>query len=297
MGSPITYTKVQDFADCMTSLSLNELSWTGEYYTWSNKQYGADRVCSRLDRELGNFEWIMQWGHVTTDYGLPFISDHNPMILTLHSTPKYEKVPFRFFNVWVEHDSFIDIVERIWGQSYIACKMKNSWMKLKALRPIFRALNNEQFRTISLKNEQARVELENIQRKINAACNDSLIGEERNLLQNLEKWSLIEECILKQKSRAKWIRLGDSNTEYFAAVMKERSQKTQLNKIMALTCDKLTHLDSIKQEVIEFYKSLMGSAAHYLPAINRLIMRNGPILSQQKKIALCVEVTDKEIYA
>ncbi|XP_075102876.1 uncharacterized protein LOC142177587 [Nicotiana tabacum] len=255
MGSPITYTKVQDFADCMTSLSLNELSWTGEYYTWSNKQYGADRVCSRLDRALGNFEWIMQWGH------------------------------------------FFDIVERIWGQSYIACKMKNSWMKLKALRPIFRALNNEQFRTISLKNEQARVELENIQRKINAACNDSLIGEERNLLQNLEKWSLIEESILKQKSRAKWIRLGNSNTEYFAAVMKERSQKTQLNEIMALTCDKLTHLDSIKQEVIEFYKSLMGSAAHYLPAINRLIMRNGPILSQQKKIALCVEVTDKEIYA
>lgn len=41
----------------------------------------------------------------------------------------------------------------------------------------------------------------------------------------------------------------------------------------------------------------MGSAAHSLPAINRLIMRNGPILSQQQKIALCAEVIEREIYA
>lgn len=76
-----------------------------------------------------------------------------------------------------------------------------------------------------MKIEQARVNLEDIQKKITAACNNSLLEEERNILQNLEKWSFIEESALKQKARAKWISLEDSNTNYFAAIMKERSQK------------------------------------------------------------------------
>ncbi|XP_019241615.1 PREDICTED: uncharacterized protein LOC109221601 [Nicotiana attenuata] len=97
------------------------------------------RVCSRIDRALGNFEWMIQWGHVTTEYGLPFISDHNPMILTLHLVSKPGKLLFRFFNIWAEHDSFADIVERICGQSYATCKMKNIWLKLKALRPLDKA--------------------------------------------------------------------------------------------------------------------------------------------------------------
>ncbi|XP_070054867.1 uncharacterized protein [Nicotiana tomentosiformis] len=154
LGNPISYIEIQEFADCVTLLSLSELPWTEEYYTWSNKQHGADRVCSRLDKAFA---------------------------------PKHGKVPFRFFNVWVEHDSFIYIMKRIWRQSYATCQMKNIWMMLKAQRPHFRTLNSEQFRTISLKIEQARVELENIQEKINITYNDTLLEEERSILQNLEK--------------------------------------------------------------------------------------------------------------
>lgn len=124
-----------------------------------------------------------------------------------------------------EHDSFIVVVERIWGQSYATCQMKNVWMNMKALGPHFRTLNNEQFRTISLNIEHARAELANIQEKNNTTCSDSLLEEERILVHNLEKWSLIEKNILEQMSAAKWIRLGDLNTKYFTVVMKERSQK------------------------------------------------------------------------
>ncbi|XP_019229886.1 PREDICTED: uncharacterized protein LOC109210864 [Nicotiana attenuata] len=209
MGNPITYTEVQDFADCVATLTLNELTWTCDYYTWSNKQYGVERINSRIDRAFDNYEWMMQWGHVITEYELPYISDHSPMVLTLHPAPK---------------------PERIWNQSFTKGKMKNIWIKLKELRPLFRTLNTEHYRTISMKIEQARTSLEEVQQKINSAYNDSLIEEEKNLLQNLEKWSLIEET-------------------------------------------------------------------HSLPTIDKMIMKNGPNLSQQQKLALCAEVNDKEIYS
>lgn len=60
MGNPVSYAEIQDFSTCIHTLLLNELQWKGEYYTWSNKQHGLDRVYSRLDRGFGNHDWMMQ---------------------------------------------------------------------------------------------------------------------------------------------------------------------------------------------------------------------------------------------
>ncbi|XP_019251156.1 PREDICTED: uncharacterized protein LOC109230079 [Nicotiana attenuata] len=54
--------------------------------------------------------------------------------------------------------------------------------------------------------------------------------------------------------------------------------------------------EEIREEIIKFYKSLMGSAAHILPAVNKQTMRKGPVITQQQRIRLCAEVTKKEIY-
>lgn len=54
--SPVLWAEIKDFSDCYHNLLVNELPRNGEYYTWSNKQLGSARVCSRLDRALGNDE-------------------------------------------------------------------------------------------------------------------------------------------------------------------------------------------------------------------------------------------------
>lgn len=66
MGTPVSYAEIQGLSERVHDLLLNELNWRGEYYTWTNKQHGDDRICSRLDRAFGNYEWMMQWEQVTT---------------------------------------------------------------------------------------------------------------------------------------------------------------------------------------------------------------------------------------
>ncbi|XP_060210428.1 uncharacterized protein LOC132637341 [Lycium barbarum] len=44
MGNPVIQNEMQDFSDCIHNLSLNELSWKGEFYTWTNKQSGKDKI-------------------------------------------------------------------------------------------------------------------------------------------------------------------------------------------------------------------------------------------------------------
>lgn len=87
-GNSINASKIKYFEDCILNLGLNKLHWSGQYYTWSNKQYGHDRVCSRIDRTLGNGDWMLCWGHIKVDYDISFISDHYPMLLHLKSATK-----------------------------------------------------------------------------------------------------------------------------------------------------------------------------------------------------------------
>ncbi|KAK4732001.1 hypothetical protein R3W88_024989 [Solanum pinnatisectum] len=185
----------------MHSTLLNELPWKGDYYTWNNKQQGNERVCSRLDRALGNSEWMMKWGHAILEYELPNISDDAPMILKVNHCQSNIKVPFRFFNVWAEHSRFESIVRGTWQVRKATQGMHNVWCKLKDLKTIFRKLNNEEFRNIAQRVEIARRNLAEVQQQIKIQYNDNLQMKEADALKELEKWSMIEENIMKQKTK------------------------------------------------------------------------------------------------
>ncbi|XP_019252718.1 PREDICTED: uncharacterized protein LOC109231512 [Nicotiana attenuata] len=276
--------------------ALWELPWKGDYYTWTNKQPGVDRANSRLDRVFGNYEWMMSWGHVETNYGLPQISDYAPMLLTLSSSTWTGRVPFSFFNIWAAHGDFSQIVANIWNSHNTCGTLKSVWTKLKVLKPALKPLNSREFSGITQRIEKARLELKTIQEQISITCTDALLDMEKEILLNLEKWSLIEESDLQQKARTRWIQLGDSNSKYFTAVMKDRTQRKQNTEITTLLGDKLTDPATMEKEIIDLYKSLMGSVANSLPAINRLYMKNGPTLSHQQRMDLCAEFSSKKAW-
>ena len=95
---------------------------------------------------------------------------------------------------------------------------------------------------------------------------------------------MLEENALRQKARARWITLGDTNNKYFSAVIKERNQKKQIRSILSLDGKMLYEPQEIQKEFVSFYKSLMGSSASKLPAINAQVMKRGPVLSRQQRI-------------
>ncbi|XP_060195411.1 uncharacterized protein LOC132624686 [Lycium barbarum] len=239
---------------------------------------------------------MVQWDQVVTTYELPFISDHAPMTILLQSQQRPRNVPFKFFNVWATHDKFLHIVKDVWSQRLSKHRMKDVWLKLQALKPALRKLNNTEFKFIRAKIDTARTELNRVQEHLFVHATDNMIIQEKNILLNLEKWSLLEESALKQKSRARWIQLGDSNNKYFSAVSKERNHRKQIMEITSLTGQKLHDYEEIKQEFVNFYKSLMGSSAHSLPAVNKIIMKKGPTLTHQQRLRLCAAVNTEEIY-
>lgn len=140
----------------MQDIIVSELAWKVEYYTWTNKQIGDSRICSRIDRAFGNHEWMMKWGQVQTEYALPQMPDHTPMLLTLTGTQQRVKSASRFFNVWAEHTDFMKIVRNVWKDQLASEPMENIWKKLKALKEPLKNLNRKEFKGIEQKISKAR---------------------------------------------------------------------------------------------------------------------------------------------
>lgn len=109
-----------------------------------------------------------------------------------------------------------------------------------------------------------------------------LIATERMTLTKLEKWSLLEEIIWHQKSKAYCIRLGDLKTKFFFAHVKEwQSQNAIKMLIIEDGSTSQTH-DQLKEEVTLFYKKLMGSVVERLPMVERAIVGRGVLLNLQQ---------------
>ncbi|KAH0644895.1 hypothetical protein KY284_032779 [Solanum tuberosum] len=101
-------------------------------------------------------------------------------------------------------------------------------------------LNTKEFKGVADRVQKIRRELMLMQNNMRVVTmHQTMIEEEKILRTELIKWSQIEESIYKQNLRVQWLKLGDANTAYFFASMKNR-------KMMPLTADDVkAALDSI----------------------------------------------------
>ncbi|KAG5523755.1 hypothetical protein RHGRI_030665 [Rhododendron griersonianum] len=105
----------------------------------------------------------------------------------------------------------------------------------------------------------------------------------------VELW-IAEESFLKQKSRVKWLALGDQNSKYFHQEMCSHRAR---NTILSLTDSSGCLIDdpeAVKQEILGYYVGLLGTAfdgkVDALPTLNLAIQSKVPIHFRFQLIAL-----------
>ncbi|XP_075084917.1 uncharacterized protein LOC142168152 [Nicotiana tabacum] len=130
----VTQVEVQDFANFCSDAMMSELPCRGEFFTWKYGQMGEDVVINRIDRALGNDDWMLNLGHLTIEVGDPFILDHTLLMLKFQRRNNNIKVPFRFLNVWTEYEEFQRIVTEGWHGTQHSCKLATIWYMLKAMK-------------------------------------------------------------------------------------------------------------------------------------------------------------------
>ena len=139
------------FAEIVNDLGLVDLPLQGGEFAWNGGQ--NNQTWPRLDRFLVSPSWIDQFSEINQCRLPRPVSDHFPIMLAgggLRRGP----TPFRFENMWLKAEGFIELVRSWWqgidvrsSASYkLATKMKEIKQKLKVWnREVFGKLECNKF--------------------------------------------------------------------------------------------------------------------------------------------------------
>ncbi|XP_019264805.1 PREDICTED: uncharacterized protein LOC109242395 [Nicotiana attenuata] len=273
IGSPVTDAEIKRFKDVIDDLQLTPLRAKGWHYTWTNKQGSDSRVYSKIDWALGNYQWIQQYGYIEANFLNPSVSDHSPILIKCGRQQLMHPKPFRLYTNIMELPQFQNIMQQVWKQHYEGAPMQQIWSKLKNMKEQLKEVN-AYMASYKQRLEQAREKLDIIQTQIKQnPLSQSLFNEEKITLDETEKWSNMEEQVMRQKSKACWIECGDANTKYFHARWKIRSSHNSITSIYTDTGLKLNEPKLVEQEFINVFQSLMGNCATEIPCANTAIIR------------------------
>ncbi|XP_015078425.1 uncharacterized protein LOC107022284 [Solanum pennellii] len=114
-GLSVTHHETKDFAQCISSCNLSEIKFAGSLYTWWNGRIERESVFKRLDRVLGNQEFMHAFPSSEVHHLIRQGSNHVPLHVICKSDQEDVMVKsFRFLNFWINHKKFKDLIKQHW---------------------------------------------------------------------------------------------------------------------------------------------------------------------------------------
>ena len=146
------------------------------------------------------------------------------------------KSPFRFENMWLKTDGFIDRVQSWWNRhsfsgtpSFVFAK------KMKVLKEDIIQWNRLEFGHVGRKKSQLLETLKSLDAKEGEIGLSDVETCERELARfEVENLISLEEISWRQKFRMLWIKEGDNNTKFFH---KMANSRRRFNHLSALEVD------------------------------------------------------------
>ncbi|XP_026383796.1 uncharacterized protein LOC113279314 [Papaver somniferum] len=183
------------FNTCIDVCGLIQAPKTGQQFSWSNYQYGSKRILYGLDRAMFNQLWSQHnedWGFKV---GLRIASDYAPIL----------------------------------GEGDPAFVFQS---KLKRLKNILKLWNWEVFGDVNLQIKEAEVKF---QRAMEESDNYPLDEEKlKKLVEAQNDFNTKEvqkSAMLRQKARVRWIKKGDSNTNFFHTSIKIKQAQNCISEV------------------------------------------------------------------
>ncbi|XP_020258480.1 uncharacterized protein LOC109834874 [Asparagus officinalis] len=167
--------------------------------------------------------------------------------------------------------------------------------QLKLLKIALKDLNRRHFSNISEQVLRAKVDLDNVQKALSLdPLNDALICQEKDYISSFNKLLECELSFYQQKARINWNLQGDRCTNFFHSIVKNNRHKNRVMVLYNNNGERIIKGDKIVQELISYYKSLLGSSISTDPPVIDII-KNVPCLNDLQARNLTKPVTKDEI--
>ena len=240
------------FGEWINNLSLIDMGFCGNQYTWRRGKSENFLVAKRLDRVLCCPHTRLKWQEAKVSH-LPFLaSDHAPLYVQL--SPECQgnasRRPFRFEAAWLKHPSFKDLLASSWKNDI------NTRAALKDLRYKLKKWNREVFGDVQVRKDKLLKVIKVTQSLVDQQPSNELLEEETLLLKELDVVLEQEEVIWFQKSREKWIDHGDRNTSFFHTSTVIRRRRNRIECLKNDTDTWVSDGQELEQIVVDYFQRL-----------------------------------------
>ncbi|XP_020206760.1 uncharacterized protein LOC109791822 [Cajanus cajan] len=194
------------FRKLVKECDLIDMGFQGSPFAWKR-----GNLYERLDRVLINLDWQVIFPHANVLHLHPLKSNHCPIMLKLGGmmNSRNHRRPFRFEAAWLTHPELPKVVYNGWNE-------QSEWAnKMSSLQKCLANWNRTTFGNIFFKKQRLLRRLNGISTKLSHERNDFLEELSKKLWSEYEHVLIQEELLWFQKSRYKWLELGDRNTKYF----------------------------------------------------------------------------------
>ncbi|GJR66978.1 hypothetical protein Tco_0013043 [Tanacetum coccineum] len=235
-GSSSMNSAMCDFKDCVRSIEVMDIHSTGLHFTWNQKPRGRNGVLKKLDRIMGNLEFIDTYQGAYAVFQPYRISDHTPSVCV-----------------------FLEVLNTHWNISVAGHSMFQVTQKLKILKKPLRKLMHDQG-NLHDKVNRLRFELDEVQKALDGdPSNSSLRDEEAVYVQAFNEAKIDEDRFLRQKAKIEWLEGGDSNTSYFHKSIKSRNQRSRIDVVTNAENVEVTGL-GVPDVFVSHYEAFIGSS-------------------------------------
>ncbi|KAL0339899.1 UNVERIFIED_CONTAM: hypothetical protein Sradi_4506700 [Sesamum radiatum] len=205
-----------------------------------------------------------------------FPTTHRVLFLSLISLPQPK--PFRFFNMWADHQDFMATVENGWNLNVDGTTQFCLCRKLKAFKGHLKAFNNLHFSHISVRAKDADLALQDAQIQLESDPENTTIRDSVGSLGRRPFPCRSREALLLPKGQAPLLKNGGSNTKFFHDMVKRNAAKSSILAITKTDGTTITSAMEIGQEFVSYFTSLLGTEVPTLP-VDNAVFNWGPKLS------------------
>ncbi|GFS28741.1 hypothetical protein Acr_00g0003640 [Actinidia rufa] len=290
-GRPVNSYETRDFRNCCYDLGISDLRSNGVFHTWTNNS-----IWCKLDRAMVNTKWIQDGLTAQANFGLAGKhSDHSPCTVSLFGEIDRGGSSFKFFNMWTQHENFLELVSGSWNIDVEGTAMYRLCKKLKALKEPLKAMNRQNFSHIAARAEAAETELLQAQQKLHDNPGDIILQSTvPDLRRKAIKLAEAELSFCSQLAKAKYLKNSDKGTKFFHDMIKSNQAKNQIISLIKSDGTATTSANQISSLFVDYYKDLLGNKSD-CPRMGMELLAAGPLVQEDQKQQLTRPVLDEEI--
>ncbi|KAG5594870.1 hypothetical protein H5410_036102 [Solanum commersonii] len=219
-GLPVYPNEYEEFAFCVNSCELMDVSFKGSPFTWWNGRIDNQCIFKRLDRYLMNQACLGVFGMMEAEHLARTGSDHAPMLLTCGQ---------QTFSVRRPSVDFQQVVKDSWvsDEVDVFISLKGKMKKTKtALSKWSRVAFGDIFKQLSIREEIVRVK-EELFEAAPTADNRRVLHQAHA---ELKKYVHFEEEYWRQKAGIQWFTEGEKNTRFFHSIVRGRRKRLNIKR-------------------------------------------------------------------